>query len=61
MSVGCLFVLIAWGIFLSNLASLVLLPTFIIYMNRVQIVPEERHMRVKFGKAYRQYEAKVRR
>jgi protein-S-isoprenylcysteine O-methyltransferase Ste14 len=61
MYVGFLFVLIAWGIFLGNLASLVLLPVFVIYMNRFQIVPEERHMREKFGEAYRQYEAEVRR
>jgi protein-S-isoprenylcysteine O-methyltransferase Ste14 len=61
MYVGFLLVLIAWGVFLSNLASLMLLPAFAIYMNRFQIVPEERHMREKFGVAYRQYEAKVRR
>nr|WP_286086864.1 isoprenylcysteine carboxylmethyltransferase family protein [Halomonas sp. S3-1-1] len=61
MYVGFLLVLSAWVIFLSNLASLVLLPAFVIYMNRFQIVPEERHMREKFGEAYRQYEAKVRR
>ncbi|PFG10699.1 methyltransferase family protein [Marinobacter sp. LV10MA510-1] len=61
MYVGFLLVLIAWGIFLSNLASLVLLSAFVIYMNRFQIVPEERHMREKFGEAYRQYEAEVRR
>jgi len=61
MYVGFLLVLIAWGIFLGNLASLSLLPTFVIYMNRYQIVPEERHMRAKFGEAYRHYEARVRR
>ncbi|PSF07579.1 isoprenylcysteine carboxylmethyltransferase family protein [Marinobacter fuscus] len=61
MYVGFLLVLIAWGIFLSNLASLALLPVFVVYMNRFQIVPEERHMREKFGEAYRQYEAEVRR
>ncbi|MFI0472670.1 methyltransferase family protein [Halomonas sp. HMF6819] len=61
MYVGFLLVLSAWVIFLSNLASLVLLPAFVIYMNRFQIVPEERHMREKFGESYRQYEAKVRR
>jgi protein-S-isoprenylcysteine O-methyltransferase Ste14 len=61
MYVGFLLVLIAWGIFLSNLASLVLLPAFVIYMNRFQIVPEERHMREKFGEAYSQYEAEARR
>jgi protein-S-isoprenylcysteine O-methyltransferase Ste14 len=61
MYVGFLLVLIAWGVFLSNLTSLVLLPAFVIYMNRFQIVPEERYMREKFGEVYRQYEARVRR
>lgn len=61
MYLGCLFVLAAWGIFLSNIASFLLLPIFVIYMNRFQIVPEERHMREKFGEAYRRYEATVRR
>ena len=61
MYVGFFLVLFALGIFLSNLASLVLLPAFVIYMNRFQIVPEERHMREKFGETYRQYEAEVRR
>jgi len=61
MYVGFLLVLIAWGIFLSNLASLALLPAFVVYMNRFQIIPEERRMKAKFGEAYHQYEAKVRR
>ena len=61
MYMGFLLVLGAWTIFLSNLASLVLLPAFVVYMNRFQIVPEERYMREKFGEAYRQYEERVRR
>lgn len=42
-------------------ASLVLLPVFVVYMNRFQIIPEERYMREKFGDAYRRYESEVRR
>jgi len=61
MYFGFLLVLIAWGVFLGNLASLLPLPAFVVYMNRFQIIPEERHMREKFGEAYRHYEAKVRR
>lgn len=61
MYFGFLLVLIGWGVFLSSIASLMLLPVFVIYMNRFQIVPEERHMREKFGEAYRQYEKVVRR
>ena len=61
MYVGFLLVLGAWGISLGNLASLVLLPVFVVYMNRFQIIQEERYMREKFGDAYRRYESEVRR
>lgn len=61
MYLGFLLVLIGWGVFLGSITSLMLLPVFVIYMNRFQIVPEERYMREKFGEAYRHYEAAVRR
>lgn len=61
MYVGFVFFLIAWGIVLNNLASGLLLPAFVMYMNRFQIAPEERELRAKFGEAYRQYENSVRR
>lgn len=61
MYAGFLFMLTGWGFFLGNIASFLLLPVFVIYMNRFQILPEERYMREKFGENYRQYEAAVRR
>lgn len=61
MYVGFLFLLIGWGVFLGNIASFLLLPFFVMYMNRFQITPEERYMREKFGDEYRQYETTVRR
>lgn len=61
MYVGFLLILTGWGAFLGNIASLLLLPVFVLYMNRFQIVPEERYMREKFGDSYRQYERAVRR
>ena len=61
MYVGFLLVLVAWGILLGNFASFVLLPIFVVCMNRFQIRPEERHMREKFGEAYSRYQAQVRR
>lgn len=61
MYVGFLLMLVGWGWFLCNIASFLLLPLFVIYMNRFQITPEERYMREKFGHEYRQYEAAVRR
>ncbi|MBR9871896.1 MAG: isoprenylcysteine carboxylmethyltransferase family protein [Gammaproteobacteria bacterium] len=61
MYVGFLFLLIGWGAFLGNIASFLLLPLFVMYMNRFQIIPEERFMREKFGDQYRQYVTTVRR
>lgn len=46
---------------LGNVVSALFLPAFIIYMNRYQIVPEERFMQGKFAESYRQYKAQVRR
>ncbi|MDI9246294.1 isoprenylcysteine carboxylmethyltransferase family protein [Marinobacter sp. CHS3-4] len=61
MYVGFLVVLIGWGVFLGNISGFLLLPFFVMYMNRFQIAPEERYMREKFGDEYRQYETMVRR
>lgn len=61
MYFGFFLVLIAWGLFLGNVCSLLLLPVFIVYMNRFQIVPEERFMCEKFGDSYKQYKSEVRR
>lgn len=61
MYVGFMLMLIGWAVFLGNVAGFLLLPVFVIYMNRFQIVPEERYMREKFGEEYRHYEEEVRR
>lgn len=61
MYFGFLLVLCAWGVFLCNVAALVMLPIFVLYMNRFQITPEERHMNEKFGDAFRKYQHTVRR
>ncbi|KXS54771.1 MAG: hypothetical protein AWU57_854 [Marinobacter sp. T13-3] len=61
MYLGFLLVLAAWCLYLGSVLSLLCLPLFVLYMNRFQIVPEERFMREKFGEVYRLYEAGVRR
>lgn len=61
MYFGLLTVLIAWGLYLSNLLALLLLPLFVVIMNQLQIKPEERVLTKKFGEAYQAYKAKVRR
>lgn len=61
MYLGLLLVLCAWGLFLGSALSLLFLPAFVIYMNRFQIVPEERFMREKFGESFSKYTSEVRR
>ncbi len=61
MYLGLLLVLIAWAIYLANMASFVLLPFFVAYLNRFQIRPEERALAAKFGGEYEEYCKRVRR
>ena len=52
MYTGLLFALAAEAVHFGNAAGCLLLPVFVAYMNRFQIVPEERALRNKFGAAY---------
>ena len=61
MYVGLACCLIAWAIWLSYLLTWIGIPLFIAYMTRFQIIPEERILRLKFGKEYENYCLKVRR
>jgi protein-S-isoprenylcysteine O-methyltransferase Ste14 len=61
MYVGFLAILAAWGLYLGSVFAALLLPLYVLYMNRFQIKPEERHMRALFGEQYHQYAAEVRR
>ena len=61
MYLGMLLVLVAWGAWLVNLASLALAAAFVAYLNRFQIGPEERAMARNFGAAYEDYLHQVRR
>ena len=61
MYVGFLLLLIAWVFYLMSAAALALLPLFVLYMNRFQIAPEERHLLLKFGAEYQAYLTQVRR
>lgn len=53
--------LAALAVWLANLAAALLVPVFVAWMNRLQIGPEERALRAKFGSAYGEYAARVRR
>lgn len=61
MYLGFLLALLGWGVYLSNWASLLLLPVFVAYMNRFQIQPEERALTELFGQQFVAYARSVRR
>ena len=61
MYLGFVLVLLGWAAFLSNLAALALLPAFVLYINRFQIIPEEHVLTSLFPDAYPAYRARVRR
>ncbi|MBS3786127.1 MAG: isoprenylcysteine carboxylmethyltransferase family protein [Gammaproteobacteria bacterium] len=53
--------LVAWIVWLGNMASALTMPLFILYLNHFQIRPEERALALNFGEAYRTYCRQVRR
>jgi protein-S-isoprenylcysteine O-methyltransferase Ste14 len=61
MYLGMLIILISWGLWLANAAPFLLLPLFILYLNRFQIVPEERALQARFGGDFERYRGSVRR
>jgi protein-S-isoprenylcysteine O-methyltransferase Ste14 len=61
MYLGFLLILTGWAIVLSHALSFLLLPTFVWYMNRFQIEPEERALASIFGQAFEAYRGRVRR
>lgn len=61
MYLGLLLLLMAWGFYLQNMAVFVVLPLFVLYINRFQIMPEERMMLKLFGADFITYTQQVRR
>ncbi len=61
MYLGLLFLLIGWGVFLSNLLALILPAGLVLYMNHFQIIPEEIALSRLFGREYEDYKNHVRR
>jgi protein-S-isoprenylcysteine O-methyltransferase Ste14 len=61
MYVGMGLVLIAWAFLLSSAMALLGPVVFVLYMNRFQIEPEERALAIRFGDAFLNYRATVRR
>jgi protein-S-isoprenylcysteine O-methyltransferase Ste14 len=61
MYLGLALLLGAWTVHLSMLWPMAGPVLFVLYIDRLQIAPEERVMRSKFGDDYVQYAARVRR
>ena len=61
MYLGFLLILVGWAIDLSHLLAFAFLPLFVWYMNRFQILPEERALNTKFSEAFTRYKRSVRR
>jgi protein-S-isoprenylcysteine O-methyltransferase Ste14 len=59
MYLGFLLVLAGWNLYLANWVAALLLPVFVVYMNRFQIQPEERALREKFGQSFIEYVSAV--
>ena len=61
MYLGFLILLLGWAVFLENVAAFLVLPLFVLYMNRFQIEPEERALEALFGQEFVDYKQSVRR
>lgn len=61
MYLGFLLILIGWAIAIANPVAFVVLPGFVVYMNRFQIKPEERALTSVFGDDFKAYCIEARR
>lgn len=61
MYLALLLLLLALGLYFGNAFNTLIAAGFVGYMNRFQIIPEERLLLDKFGKAYTQYLTRTRR
>ncbi len=61
MYLSMLLFLLAWSLYLSNAFNILLAAGFVSYMNKFQIIPEEKALHELFGKEYRFYTKSVRR
>ena len=61
MYLALLLVLFTLTLVLNNIATLAIIPLFIAYITRFQIIPEERALTDNFGQDYLNYKEKVRR
>jgi protein-S-isoprenylcysteine O-methyltransferase Ste14 len=55
MYLAMLLLLLAFGVKLGNAFNTLVAAGFVAYMNRFQIVPEERILLDKFGRSFKEY------
>jgi len=61
MYLGMALILFGWAVWLGNPATVLVLPLFVAYMTRFQIIPEERALTATFGEVFAEYRRRVRR
>ena len=61
MYLGLLLILISTALFIKNFISFLIIPLFVIFINKNQILPEEQILENIFGEEYRNYKKKVKR
>jgi protein-S-isoprenylcysteine O-methyltransferase Ste14 len=61
MYLGLLLLLTAWAVYLSNPFPFLLVPVYMLYINRFQIAPEEHALASLFGSDFTTYQSRVRR
>ncbi len=61
MYISLVLILIALGVYLQNFSSFIIIPLFVWYITRFQIIPEEKMLDKLFANDYQAYRQKVRR
>jgi protein-S-isoprenylcysteine O-methyltransferase Ste14 len=61
MYLGLLLTLLAWAVYLSSPVAVLWIIAYVLYINRFQILPEERVLLSLFGPEYATYQGEVRR
>ncbi len=61
MYLGMLLILSGWAIFLGSAVAFLALPVFVVFMNKFQILPEEKALEELFGDEFSDYLLSVRR
>lgn len=61
MYLGMLIVLVGWAAFLANALAFIVAAAFVLYLNRFQIIPEEKALTTRFSPEFATYCSKVRR